>query len=373
MNNLIISSDEGIAIALLRCLSLHNSNNHVINVWKSNHASRFSRYRKSYFSYPMSTSIEKSEEFIEKVNEYCKEKKIDVIMATGLWGTFLLSKIKTQLRCSIIYPTPTAEQIRNLHNKWLFYNFLNENNLPAPKTMILENIEQLGSLEIEFPIILKPLTLENGNGVCKVESYHALEEQLLRSKQPTRLPTLVQEYIPGRDIVFGFLAKEGELVAWTMLERMPGFIKFFRDESLLELGRKIVATCGYHGAGNFDVRLDERDGQVKFFEFNPRFWVSVTSSLFYGVDFIHLGTLLAQGKDLPQELKKEVDDTQELPYDVSPFFFKGLISGKYPFQGVKKDVAWQTLLDPLPSWHERLSYRFGWKEVYDSSLLENTW
>lgn len=115
-----------------------------------------------------------------------------------------------------------------------------------------------------------------------------------------------------------------------------------------------MKTCAYHGVGNIDVRLDETDGQVKFLELNPRFWGSISSSLFYGVDFIHLGTFLSQGKDLPQELKKEVDCTKEIPYHTLFLFAKGLISGKYPFEGVKKDIAWQTLLDPLPSLHRSL-------------------
>ncbi len=74
MNYLIISTNEGMAITVLRCLSLHNSINHVINVGENSESYRFSRYCKSYSLYPISASIEQSGDFIEIVNEYCKQK-----------------------------------------------------------------------------------------------------------------------------------------------------------------------------------------------------------------------------------------------------------------------------------------------------------
>jgi len=67
MNYLIISTNEGMALTVLRCLSLHNSINHVINVGKTSQSSRFSRYCKSYSSYPISASLEQSEDFINNV------------------------------------------------------------------------------------------------------------------------------------------------------------------------------------------------------------------------------------------------------------------------------------------------------------------
>lgn len=370
MNTLIISGDEGIAILLLRYLSLHGSEAHIVSVWPSSGASGFSRYCKSYQSYLVPKSLQQQEEFIRFINEYCDQKEIKTILAAGLLGTFILSKIKDRLDSPIKYLMPTADQIRDLHNKWLFYNLLNDIGIPTPKTMLLENVDQANLSAIDFPVILKPLTLENGKGVQRVTSSQEVEAYLSQSQPSNRSPLLIQEYIPGFDVVFGFVAKDGEIVAWTMLQRMPDFIKFFRDDTLLEFGRRIVAACNYTGAANFDIRVDSRTNHIYFLEFNPRLWSSTSSSIYYGVDFIKVGILLAQGKDLPKDLKTSVHETQEIPYHQPPKFLKGMLLGKYKFQGIKKDMAWQAVFDPLPSLQEILWSRFGLKKPHNSTLLE---
>jgi len=117
MNALIVSSSEGIAISLVRYLSLKNVKVHVINIWHSSKELRFSRFCNSYTSHSISEPFQETQSLIDHINQYCERKKIDLILPAGLLGTFVLSKIRNKLVCPIIYPTPTPEQINNLHNK----------------------------------------------------------------------------------------------------------------------------------------------------------------------------------------------------------------------------------------------------------------
>jgi predicted ATP-grasp superfamily ATP-dependent carboligase len=370
MNALIVSSSEGIAISLVRYLSLKNVKVHVINIWHSSKASRFSRFCNSYTSHSISEPFQETQSLIDHINQYCERKKIDLILPAGLLGTFVLSKIRNKLVCPIIYPTPTPEQINNLHNKWWFYQFLVEHQIPTPKTVLIEKVEQLHSLQIDFPVIVKPLSLGNGAGIQKIESFEGIERYVLDSQQSNQLPFLIQEYIPGIDVIFGILAKDGELVAWTLHERTNDFLKFFPNEVLLDIGRKIIAASNFNGAANFDVRFDTETGRVAVLECNPRFWASTSASVYYGVDFIQAGILLAQGKTLPDTFKTGVGYTQEIPYPSPRRFLQGLISGKYPFQGIKKDLAWQSLLDPLPTLQEIIWDRLNLVNIYDSDVME---
>ncbi|GEM_PF-5289395 len=96
MNILIISSSEGITLSLLRCLGLLKANAYVISIWKSSRLSRFFRFCKNYTSYTLSesSSSKEVEQLVANINDYCSNKKIDVIIPAGLLGTFFVSKVK---------------------------------------------------------------------------------------------------------------------------------------------------------------------------------------------------------------------------------------------------------------------------------------
>ena len=81
----------------------------------------------------------------------------------------------------------------------------------------------------------------------------------------------------------------------------PYTIQFFTSEKLLDLGRRIVAATNYEGVACFDLRIDERDNSMKFIECNPRFWNSLRASWRNGVNFVELGIMLAEGKEIPAE------------------------------------------------------------------------
>src|SRR5205814_5692416 len=108
---------------------------------------------------------------------------------------------------------------------------------PSPQTFLIDDPAQLDALPMTFPLILKPLALGNGEGVQRVESDSEIDKYLGNGHRAARLPLLAQELIPGSDIVFGILADKGKLLAWTIHERKPDWIRFFRHDAMLELGR----------------------------------------------------------------------------------------------------------------------------------------
>ncbi|MDF5730304.1 MAG: ATP-grasp domain-containing protein [Rhizonema sp. PD38] len=373
MNVLIISSSEGITLSLLRCLKLLGIKSHVISIWDSSKSCRLSRFCINYVSYTVSDLSQQVERIVSTINDYCRQKQIEVILPTGLFGTFFVAKIKDQLISAKVFPVTDAEQIAHLHNKWLFYQFLLQQNIPVPKTTLIDKVEQINSLKFNFPIILKPLALGGGKGVKKFDLLADVDEYLSMNNAASKLPLLAQEYIPGFDIIFSIIAKNGEIIAWTIHKRTPYFLDFFKNDSILNIGKKIVSHYNYNGIANFDIRFDKRSNSVKVIECNPRFWASIGASVYYGVDFVKLGILLAQNNTLPDNLKKGVTSTEKIPYPWSDQFLRGLILGKYPFQSMNKiseDLAWQNLLDPLPNLYQKVWERLGIVHVHDGVMLE---
>ncbi len=377
MNILIISSSEGITLSILRCLGLLKLNPYLINIWKSSSSSRFSRFCKNYTSYHLSesSSAKEVEQIVRNINGYCQQKKIDVIIPAGLLGTFLVAKVKEKLTSANVFPLTSAEKIYNLHNKWDFYKFLLEEKIPVPETIFIEREEQINSLKLDFPVIVKPLDLGNGEGVKKIDSLEEIKEYIYNKKVENELPLLIQEYIPGLDIILGVLAENGKILAWGTYRRTPDFLEFRKNDAIMDIAHKIVSSCNYTGVACFDIRLDERDSSLKVLECNPRFWASFAGLVYYGVDFVKMGILLAQGSQLPENLKKEVTSTEPkyIAYPWPNNFIKGLISGKYPLNSIQKfqtDLAWQSLLDPLPNLYEKVWNRLGILNTYDGIMLD---
>jgi len=224
-------------------------------------------------------------------------------------------------------------------------------------------------------VIVKPLDLGNGEGVKKCDSMEEVKQYVSSPNGRNELPLLVQEYIPGLDIILGVLAENGKIIAWGTYRRTPDFLEFRKNDAILDIAHQIVSSCNYTGVACFDIRFDERDSSVKVIECNPRFWASFAGLVYYGVDFVNLGILLAQGNKLPETLKKEVTSTEpkNIAYPWPNNFIKGLISRKYPLQSIRKfntDLAWQSLLDPLPNLYEKVWTRLGITYGYDGIMLE---
>lgn len=371
MNILIISSSEGIFLTLARCLGINGHNVYGFSIWKTAGYARLSRFCKGSMAYPVT---DKSQEMAIKalgnINEYCANHKIDLIVPAGLCGTYFSSKYRAHFMVPLIFPTPTPEQIEQLHNKWLFFLLLKELNLPTPNTSLLQNIgSDYGMLD--YPLMVKPFSRGNSDGIQRCDSKQDLEKYLFDTGGMSH-PLLIQDYIEGFDAIFGFIANNGEIVAWTLHRKSTDFLEFFPDPRLLEMARKIVAHVHYNGVGNFDVRYDESRSYCVILECNPRFWASCGYSKYFGVDFFEFGVSIARQERPYTELKKEVTKTEYIPYPSSGRFAKGLIKWKYEFSGMHlTDLAWQTLLDPLPLLMKLVRGRKSSSDVDDTFMIEN--
>ena len=170
---------------------------------------------------------------------------------------------------------------------------------------------------------------------------------------------LIQDYIPGPDAVFGFLAKSGEVVAWSLHTRENDYLHFFSNDDILAGARKILAASGYSGVGNFNIIVDEQGRGNFFLECNPRVWASFGISCSFGVDFIRIAQILLQkGSRYPlmdDGVLSSVEVAMDIPYPSTKRFLKGLCMGRYREAGSSHArLAWITLLDPLPTVMARL-------------------
>jgi D-aspartate ligase len=96
---------------------------------------------------------------------------------------------------------------------------------------------------------------------------------------------VAQELVPGDDTqmrsITAYVDSHGEITllcsAHVLLEEHtpsglgnPAAMITYRDDPMLEQARTFLASTGYRGFANFDVKVDPRTGVFRFFEVNPR-------------------------------------------------------------------------------------------------------
>ncbi len=294
---LIISTNETQSIHVLRCLSILRTRIHIMGVSRF-HPIRLSKYCDNYIKVEKQNLLIGKEDTINDINNYCRQYKIDIVIPVGIDATLFISKIRDKIEGTHVFPLTDVQTLKILNNKWTFTELLIKNDLPCPKTILISDFSQIETIDFEFPVIAKALDLEGGKGVAKLDSFEELRIYLLNGNGFNKLPLLIQEYIPGIDVDFSVLAKNGNTVAWTIQKWSEGkdIIQFIKDDNVLGIGKQIVSICNYSGVAHIDMRFDERDGSIKIIECNPRFWSSVEISMLSGINFPYLGIVFSQNE-----------------------------------------------------------------------------
>src|SRR5262249_17950292 len=156
-------------------------------------------------------------------------------------------------------------------------------------------------LELEFPIMLKPVKGEGGFGVRRVDTRAELSAVLDGHMAEFGRSLIAQEVVRGEGIDLSVLADHGQGVAWTIQQRLPfgsQALEFLLHPRVLEMGSAVLRSTGYHGVVHFDMRIDERTKEPVFLEANPRFWGSLRHSVWMGVNFPALGIAMARGENV---------------------------------------------------------------------------
>jgi len=287
------------------------------------------------------------ENIIKKIKIYCTNYNIDLLIQGDMYYTCFLSKYKDRFESVKLFPLPRYETFNMLNNKWDFYNFLKENKLPVPETQLITKDEDVDNIKISFPVIVKPVDSHSRKGVVCFNSLDKLKEYLSKPGLYNKFPLLVQEFISGTDIDLNVLAKEGELVAFSVQKwDLDGRISFVDNEQVCSLGKEIVRLTKYNGVAHFDMRIDKRDNTVKVIECNPRFWNSIMASKYNNVNFVDLGIRLALGKTIPDKIRGK-----NITYYMPSKFFKNVLRFNFKvfFQASKETYInlFSRVLDPL--------------------------
>lgn len=118
-----------------------------------------------------------------------------------------------------------------------FRNFLRENSLPSPESLVISDMDQIGDLE--YPVVVKSNVNTSGSaGINLVEDAGGLEQAILSAQKAGKTEyAIVEDFMPGKDIgVFGVFHR-GKPFFISTVERMV-------DEQPHFLPQKYISPAG---------------------------------------------------------------------------------------------------------------------------------
>ena len=240
------------------------------------------------------------ESLIESILGACAVREIGVVVAADTRSSRLVHHLVDRLPPTVdCFPMCGGELFERLYDKGTFAELLVDLEIPSPKTAIVSSAAEVRAIELSPPYILKPTQGESGDGIIRATSRRELRAEVKRRARMGDVPLVVQELIPGEDIDLSVLADHGRCIAWTIQQNEgSGRKRFVRNDQVLALGKRLVEGTGYHGVAHFDMRIDHRNADILVIEANPRFWGTLSYSVWSGVNFLDLGIRMMRGEDL---------------------------------------------------------------------------
>ncbi|UXT43411.1 polysaccharide deacetylase family protein [Agrobacterium tumefaciens] len=217
----------------------------------------------------------------------------------------------------IILPDWTALQW--LCEKPLLYQRAAELGVSIPRTYALASAADIDTLDILFPVILKP---NMGGGdttiarakVIRADDRHALKTAFAdASGEIGAGNVVVQELIPGggeSQFSYAALWLNGEPVAEFTARRARQYpvdfgytstrVEVVDNGQAVDAARKILKSAGHSGLVEAEFKLDGRDGKLKLLDVNPRPWSWFGLCSAAGIDLGALLWRVANGEPVGQ-------------------------------------------------------------------------
>lgn len=223
-----------------------------------------------------------------------------VLMANHDVHSAFVARHAQQLGEHYALPFPDLATIDRVTDKAHFARVCGRLGVPTPRTVVVDMSEaedpawRPPEVDLPFPLVAKAargdaydaVTFEGKRKIWFLEEPSELEALWGALRRAGFRDTfLVQELIPGDNTqmrsITAYVDSRGRATligsARVLLEdhapTMIGNPVAMITEpfpQLWEDARRILASTGYRGFANFDVKIDPRDGRAVFFEVNPR-------------------------------------------------------------------------------------------------------
>ena len=154
------------------------------------------------FFYPI--SIVEKDEILKK----CREIGIDGVcsIASDL-AAITVNYVAHEM--NLVGNSPKCAMIST--NKHLMRQAFEENGDPSPKSILVSSVEDLNEIELQYPVIVKPIDRSGSRGITKLLTEDGLAEAIENAKeQGFEKKALVEEFATGQEYSVECVSFHGE-------------------------------------------------------------------------------------------------------------------------------------------------------------------
>jgi len=252
--------------------------------------------------------------------------KAVLMPASDAYVTFL-SRYRDELEPYFLFNIPSVETLGIIVDKSRQYDIAQRLGIQIPKTFSPLDMNDLAQLAVTltYPVFVKGtnspqwaqhmgtkkgFVAESPSELMKI--YNEILQKELRA--------IIQEIVIGPNTnhykVCAYYSQKRELLAIFCTQKIRQFpvdfgvgtyMRSTYDESLINLGCKLFEGLDYTGIGSIEFKKDDRDGEFKLMELNPRFWQQNIQATIAGVDFPFINYLDCMGIAMNPSLEFKTD------------------------------------------------------------------
>ncbi len=98
---------------------------------------------------------------------------------------------------------------------------LSYHKIPTPKFLLVESLDELKNIDMNFPVIIKPVAEGSSKGIFNssfISNEEELKERLAESIDQYKQPFLIEEFLPGREFTVALLGNRSETEILPIVE-----------------------------------------------------------------------------------------------------------------------------------------------------------
>lgn len=263
----------------------------------------------SKYSTPMicPNPIEKEEAFLKWIEDHFSDKNPLPVFFTGDDFLYPFSRNRERLSAYFVFNLPKHQELLEISDKYDQYHLAKKAEINVPRTWAIDTPGQLKPELFQmdcWPLILKGREVNSWRAFFggttkgfKINNFRELQEKA-GPALTKNLSMIAQEVITGPDTnhfkYCAYRTATGKILAEFCLQKLRQYpIRFgigslvvsIYKQDLINTGRKFLQNIDYHGIGSAEFKYDQKDGQLKLIELNPRYWQQNTLAEACGINF----------------------------------------------------------------------------------------
>lgn len=220
-------------------------------------------------------------------------------------------------------PGNSVEATRISTNKHWMREAFEKNGDPSPRSILVDSSTDIDSIDLEYPLIVKPTDRSGSRGVHKVYDRRQLRNAIFKAREYSfENKAVVEEFVEGDEYSIEYISYEGEHWFLSATQKLttgaPSFIETGHrepaplSEETLEKIRAISehaldTLCLKNGAAHIELKID--GDKIRLIEIGGRM-----GGDFIGSDLVYLSTdydFVKAVIEVAMGVKPEVPDIKE--------------------------------------------------------------